>query len=57
MSESQIVSEDELLVAYLDGELDEAARVNVEKRLAEEPDLRSRLTLLERAWDLLDELW
>jgi hypothetical protein len=44
------------LVAYLDGELDEAAKRNVESLLASNPDARAELTRLERSWDLLDSL-
>lgn len=48
--------EDELLVAYLDGELEDAAKVSLEKQLSSDQGLRSRLDQLRSAWDLLDEL-
>jgi anti-sigma factor RsiW len=38
---------DELIVAYLDGELDETGRSDFAARLASEPDLRERLAILE----------
>lgn len=48
--------DDELLVAYLDGELDRQSRSSLEQRLLEEEKLRGRLQELQRGWDLLDEL-
>ncbi len=48
--------DDELLVAYLDGELDSAARDDVEQRLMDEESLRSRLQTLQASWDLLEAL-
>lgn len=47
---------DELLVAYLDGELAADEQVRVERRLADDPQFRQRLAQLQRAWDLLDSL-
>jgi anti-sigma factor RsiW len=47
---------DEDLVAYLDGELDEPSRVRVERQLAEDASLRTRLVYLQRTWDMLDVL-
>ena len=47
---------DEELVAYLDGELDASSAARIERRLADEPAYRARLTQLERAWDMLDTL-
>jgi len=47
---------DEEIVAYLDGELDREAALAIERRLAEEPAYRARLTRLQQAWDLLDKL-
>lgn len=41
-----------LLSAYLDGELDEAARAGLEKRLAAEPVLREELEALRAAHDV-----
>jgi len=49
-------SMDEEIVAYLDGELDREAALAIERRLAEEPAYRARLTRLQQAWDLLDNL-
>jgi anti-sigma factor RsiW len=49
-------SDDDLLVAYLDGELDAAESARVELRLGREPELRLRLQELQRTWDVLDEL-
>jgi anti-sigma factor RsiW len=46
----------EELVAYLDGELDAAARARVEERLATDEAYRLQLVRLEQAWDLLDAL-
>lgn len=47
---------DEELVAYLDGELDEAAARRVEERLSSDEQARSRLNQLAASWDLLDQL-
>ncbi len=46
----------ELLVAYLDGELDLEKCPLVERRLAEDESFRSDLRQLQFTWDLLDEL-
>ena len=46
----------ELLVAYLDGELDAEAARSVEERLASDPALRMEMQRLDRAWHLLDAL-
>ncbi len=49
--------EDELLVAYLDGELDDSAKVSLEKQLSSNEVLRSsRLDELRSAWDLLERV-
>lgn len=48
--------DDELLVAYLDGELDRNQRTALENRLLGEPPLRGRLTELQSSWDMLDVL-
>jgi len=45
-----------LLTAYLDGELEPSERQSLEQRLANEPELRQRLTLLEETWHCLDLL-
>ncbi len=47
---------DEDLVAYLDGELDDAASRRIEETLVADPKVRQALQELERTWDLLDEL-
>jgi anti-sigma factor RsiW len=47
---------DEEIVAYLDGELDAEAEARVVRRLAEDSAYRSRLSQLQQAWDLLDNL-
>jgi anti-sigma factor RsiW len=47
---------DEEIVAYLDGELDRDASLAIERRLADDPAFRARLTRLQQAWDLLDNL-
>jgi len=47
---------EEELVAYLDGELDDASSRRVEQRLASDPKVRSALQGLERTWHLLDRL-
>lgn len=54
-----VAAEDALeqeLVAYLDGELDAAARSRVEQRLADDETYRQRMQRLDRAWQLLDAL-
>ena len=48
--------EDSLLTAYLDGELEPLERQGLEQRLADEPELRQRLVLLEETWHCLDLL-
>ena len=53
---AETTSLDEELVSYLDGELSPDAAKQVERRLAEDPSYRARLTQLQRAWDLLDSL-
>ena len=45
-----------LLAAYLDGELTPQERQALEQRLAVEPELRQRLTVLEETWHCLDLL-
>jgi hypothetical protein len=47
---------DEELVAYLDGELDAESARRIEALLASDPEVRRRLHMFERTWDLLDEL-
>ena len=48
--------DDELLVAYLDGELQRQEQVDVENRLLTNEKLRSRLQQLQTGWDLLEDL-
>ena len=57
MSKSEIVdSDDELLVAYLDGELSRDERDSVENRLIDDESLRQRMQDLQRSWDMLEWL-
>ena len=44
------------LVAYLDGELDEAATQKIEQTLAENSDVRGEVESLARTFEMLDEL-
>jgi anti-sigma factor RsiW len=56
-SPDQIISPDhELLVAYLDGELDAATVQQVETRLSQDEPFRRLIRSLQEAWDLLDDL-
>jgi len=48
--------EQEDLVAYLDGELDEDATQSVETRMGLDPAVRSEADTLKRTWELLDYL-
>lgn len=47
---------DQLLISYLDGELDEPAAAELEARLAEDAPLRNRLHEFQQTWDMLDEV-
>ena len=47
---------DELLVAYLDGELDADTAAQIEEQAATDPGLRRRLDSLSVTWAMLDEL-
>lgn len=49
-------TQDELLVAYLDGQLPPDESERVESRLADEPAIRERLQSLDRVWNALDSL-
>ncbi|MCG8587318.1 MAG: hypothetical protein MI757_21645 [Pirellulales bacterium] len=53
---NEMTATDELLVAYLDGELDATKSREVEERLPRDDAFRRRLNELDRAWDMLDEL-
>jgi anti-sigma factor RsiW len=44
------------IIAYLDGELDEAAARRVEARLSRDPAARAEAEALRRTWELLDFL-
>jgi anti-sigma factor RsiW len=44
------------LIAYLDGELDERAHDEMERRLSADPALRREADEMRRAWELLDFL-
>lgn len=46
----------ENLVAYLDGELDEVATLEVERTLSESAEIRQEVEALSRTWELLDDL-
>ena len=46
----------ENLVAYLDGELDEVATLEVERSLSESAEIRQEVEALSRTWDLLEVL-
>jgi len=46
----------EILVAYLDGELDVQSVRQMEDRLAIDPDLREKMASLEQTWNMLNEL-
>jgi len=47
---------EEILVAYLDRELDDEDHCRVEQLLATDPKVRETLKRLDRTWELLDEL-
>ena len=53
---TDLTATDELLVAYLDGELEAERCQDVETQLARDDKFRRRLNELEKAWDMLDEL-
>ncbi len=46
----------EILVAYLDGEVSTEVRVAIEQRLADDADYREQLVKLQQTWQLLDQL-
>jgi hypothetical protein len=47
---------DQLLISYLDGELDERSSAELESRLATDVPLRNRLHEFQQTWDMLDEV-
>jgi hypothetical protein len=47
---------DQMLITYLDGELDEPAAAELEARLADDVNLRGRLLEFQKTWDMLDEV-
>ncbi len=53
--DTPIDPDDELLVAYVDGELDNSSRSEVEDRLLADDSFRTRLQELQRGWDMLDD--
>ena len=55
-SEREDLTVEEELVAYLDGELDGAAAILVERRISEDRKYRQQLQKLQHAWELLDVL-
>ena len=46
----------ERLIAYLDGELDDVERAKIEQDLVNDGKLRGLLHQLQQTWDMLDEL-
>lgn len=50
------LSDEMLLMEYLDGELDPSARRHIEQRLSREPELRRRLSDMELSWNSLELL-
>ncbi len=54
--DSVVNPDDQLLIAYLDGELDDPAAAELETRLADESGLRKRLHEFQKTWDMLDEV-
>ncbi len=48
--------DDEVLVAYLDGELDTEQTQKIDQQIATHADLRDRINQLRMTWDMLDEL-
>lgn len=44
------------LVAYLDGELDDAEAARIERRVAEDEAFQQHLRDLQQSWDLLEDL-
>ena len=55
-SQPDLSSDESLLIEYLDGELTQDDRQQIEDRLAKEPELREILAKLEESWRCLDLL-
>lgn len=53
---AETTSIDEEIVSYLDGELDSETEARIVRKLSEDPAYRARLSQLQHAWDLLDNL-
>jgi len=49
-------ADNELLTAYLDGELPDSECIAVEKRLGEDPSFHNLMRELQTTWDMLDSL-
>ena len=56
MNENESEHIDELLTAYLDGELTPAESASLERNLVDDQSLRTRLAELRQAYDLLDKI-
>lgn len=56
IAEEPVDPADSLLVAYLDGELDDDQRRELEERLVAEPRLREQMQRLQQSFDMLNEL-
>lgn len=56
LADASVDPDDELLVAYLDGELEIGPRNDLEDRLLNDEALRLRLQTLQSSWDMLDDL-
>jgi hypothetical protein len=54
--ELQVDADQELLVAFLDGELSESESSELKDRLGKEPQLREQLEELRTTWNMLDDL-
>lgn len=53
---AETTSIDEEIVAYLDGELDADSEARIVRKLSDDAAYRARLSQLQHAWDLLDNL-
>src|SRR6476620_7885540 len=53
---AETTSIDEEIVAYLDGELDAESEARIVRKLSDDAAYRARLSQLQHAWDLLDNL-